>query len=66
MAASVLAMHVHEPRQPRAPVLHGLVDPSYFRDFQRRLREELEQLKAAINDSEVSIKILEYDCVQLA
>ncbi|GAQ85682.1 hypothetical protein KFL_002480195 [Klebsormidium nitens] len=47
--------HTHVLNQ--GPVLHGLFDPSYFHDFQRRLREEVatsQQLKAATNDSEAS------------
>ncbi|GAQ83538.1 hypothetical protein KFL_001520080 [Klebsormidium nitens] len=37
------------------PVLHGLFDPSYFHDFQRRLREEVaasQELEAATTDSQ--------------
>ncbi|GAQ83645.1 hypothetical protein KFL_001560140 [Klebsormidium nitens] len=48
-------LQAQEIRQPRRPALHGLIDPSHFRDFQRRLREEVEasqQLKAATNDSQ--------------
>lgn len=56
---NLLCLQVNETRQSQGPALHGLLDPSYFREFQRRLREEVaasQQLEAATTDSQVSKK----------